>query len=121
MSVEGPISVDVVFERFPASVRGAVVVRALDSEPHQIYLEAAEVVEAEKLSRTVGPVSAEQATIDVAPHGEVLIPFDIPFASLPPGSYCVMAEVLVDGSSRVRGPEGGGKRFSVRKSSSSSG
>jgi hypothetical protein len=121
LAEEGPISVDVVFERFPASVRGAVVVRALDSEPHQIYLEAAEVVDAEKLGRSVGPVSAEQATIDVAPHGEVLIPFDIPFASLPPGAYCVMAEVLVDGRSRVRGPEGGGKRFSVRKSSSSSG
>jgi len=115
-----PIKVDVVFERFPASVRGAVVVRALDSEPHQIYLEAAEVVDAERLSRTVGPVSAEQATIDVAPHGEVLIPFDIPFNALPPGAYCVMAEVLVDGRERVRGPEGGGKRFSVRRSSSSS-
>lgn len=121
MSEQEPISVDVVFERFPASVRGAVVVRALDSEPHQIYLQGAEVVEAERVDRAVSPVSAEQATIDVAPHGEVLIPFDIPFAALPPGSYCVMAEVLVDGSARVRGPEGGGKRFSVRKSSSSSG
>ncbi len=121
MSDQQPISVDVVFERFPASVRGAVVVRALDSEPHQIYLEGAEVVEAERLARTVSPVSAEQATIDIAPHGEVLIPFDIPFTSLPPGAYCVMAEVLVDGSVRVRGPDGGGKRFSVRKSSSSSG
>lgn len=125
MSDEGqqpqPISVDVVFERFPASVRGAVVVRALDTQPHQIYLEGAEVVEADRQDHTVGPVSAEQATIDVAPHGEVLIPFDIPFASLPPGAYCVMAEVLVDGGIRIRGPEGGGKKFSVRRSSSSSG
>ena len=120
MSDPQPIKVDVVFERFPASVRGAVVIRALDSEPHQIFLEAAEVVDAERLNRTVGPVSAEQATIDVAPHGEVLIPFDIPFNALPPGAYCVMVEVLVDGRERVRGPEGGGKRFSVRRSSSSS-
>jgi hypothetical protein len=118
---DAPISVDVVFERFPASVRGAVVVRALDSEPHQIHLETAEVVDAENLDRTVGAVSADRATIDVAPHGEVLIPFDIPFASLPPGAFCVVAEVLVDGSIRVRGPEGGGKRFSVRRSASSSG
>ena len=120
MSDQQPISVDVVFERFPASVRGAVVVRALDTQPHQIYLEGAEVVEADSLGRTVSPVSAERATIDVAPHGEVLIPFDIPFNSLPPGAYCVMAEVLVDGSARIRGPEGGGKRFSVRRSTSSS-
>ena len=113
---EQPVSVDVVFERFPASVRGAVVVRALDSEPHQISLDSAEVVEAGKLNRHVSPVGAEQATIDVAPHGEVLIPFDIPFSGLPPGSYCVLAEVVVDGSLRIRGPEGGGKRFSVRRS-----
>ena len=116
MSDEQPISVDVVFERFPASVRGAVVVRALDSQPHQIQLDSAEVVEAERQSRSVSQVSAEQATIDVAPHGEVLIPFDIPFAGLPPGSYCVVAEVVVDGGTRIRGPEGGGKRFSVRRS-----
>jgi hypothetical protein len=114
VSDQQPISVDVVFERFPASVRGAVVVRALDSEPHQIRLESADVVEADKLGDPVSPVSAEQATIDVAPHGEVLIPFDIPFAGLPPGSYCVVAEVVVDGGARIRGPEGGGKRFSVR-------
>jgi hypothetical protein len=119
VSDDQPISVGVVFERFPASVRGAVVVRALDTEPHQISLRGAEVVEADRLGRTVIPVSAQQATIDVAPHGEVLIPFDIPFAALPPGSYCVMAEVLVDGRARIRGPEGGGKRFSVRRSASS--
>jgi hypothetical protein len=116
VSDQQPISVNVVFERFPASVRGAVVVRALDSQPHQIQLDAAEVVEADNLGRSVSPVSAEQATIDVAPHGEVLIPFDIPFAELPPGSYCVVAEVVVDGGLRIRGPERGGKRFSVRRS-----
>ena len=112
-----PVSVGVVFERFPASVRGAVVVRGLDSEPHQIHLDSAEVVEADRIDHHVSWVAAENATLDVAPHGEVLIPFDIPFAGLPPGSYCVMAEVLVDGSARIRGPEGGGKRFSVRRSS----
>ena len=111
-----PVSVGVVFERFPASVRGAVVVRGLDSDPHQVHLDSAEVVVADHIDRHVSWVSAENATLDVAPHGEVLIPFDIPFAGLPPGSYCVMAEVLVDGSVRIRGPEGGGKRFTVRRS-----
>ena len=116
MSDEQPVSVDVVFERFPASVRGAIVVRGLDSEPHQVRLDSASVVEAESLDTVVSPVSAEQATVDIAPHGEVLIPFDIPFVALPPGSYCVMAEVAVDGGRRLRGPEGGGKKFSVRRS-----
>ena len=50
----------------------------------------------------------------MAPHGEVLIPFDIPFGGLDRGSYRIRAEVLVDGATTVTGPEGGGKRFSVR-------
>lgn len=108
-----PISVDTVFDRFPASVRGAVVVRAVDREPHQIRLVAAEVVPAHDLARGVQEVAAERATVDVAPHREVLIPFDVPFAGLDPGWYCVVAEVEVDGGSRLRGPENGGKRFVV--------
>lgn len=47
-----------------------------------------------------------------------LIPFDIPFVPFPPRAKCVMAAVLVDVSVRVRGLEGGGNRFSVRRSSS---
>jgi hypothetical protein len=109
----GPVSVDTVFDRFPASVRGAVVVRGLDREPHQIRLVAAEVVPAHDLARGVHPVAAERATVDVAPHREVLIPFDVPFAGLEPGWYCVVAEVEVDGRARLRGPEDGGKRFVV--------
>jgi hypothetical protein len=108
-----PVSVDTVFDRFPASVRGAVVVRAVDREPHQIRLVGAEVVPAHDLARGLQPVAAERATIDVAPHREVLIPFDVPFAGLDPGWYCVVAEVEIDGRSRLRGPDGGGKRFVV--------
>ena len=108
-----PVSVETVFDRFPASVRGAVVVRALDREPHQIRLVAAEVVAAHDLGRAVQPVSVEHATVDVAPHREVLIPFDVPFAGLEPGWYCVVAEVEVDGGARLRGPDEGGKRFVV--------
>ena len=112
-AADRPVSVETVFDRFPASVRGAVVVRALDREPHQIRLVGAEVVAAHDLDRAVHPVAAERATIDVAPHREVLIPFDVPFAGLDPGWYCVAAEVEVDGGARLRGPEGGGKRFVV--------
>ncbi len=106
--------VDIVFDRFPASVRGAIVVRALDSEPHQIRLVGADVVHAEPAGRPVRAVAFGEAVVDVAPHGEVLIPFDIPFAGLERGSYRVQAEVRVDGAVRVTGPPGSGKRFAVR-------
>lgn len=111
-----PISVDVVFDRFPASVRGAVVVRGRDSEPHQVRLAGVDVVRPDALDRRVAAVEMDPATVDIAPHREVLIPFDIPFPGLDPGAYCIMAEVVVDGGARVRGPEGGGKRFTVPRS-----
>jgi hypothetical protein len=110
---DAPVSVDTVFDRFPASVRGAVVIRALDPEPHQIRLLAVRVAEAHDPSREVQPVGVETVTVDVAPHREVLVPFDVPFSGLGPGWYCVVAEIEVDGTLRARGPEGGGKRFVV--------
>jgi hypothetical protein len=111
----GPVQVDVVFDRFPASVRGAVVVRGLDTEPHQIRLVATSVVSPDALDRPVAPVEMESSTVDIAPHREVVLPFDIPFATLEPGSYCIVAEVIVDGGDHVHGPPAGGRRFTVPK------
>jgi hypothetical protein len=108
-----PVSVGTVFDRFPASVRGAVVVRAQDHEPHQIRLLAVRVAQAHDQSKDVHRAGVDETTVDVAPHKEVLIPFDVPFAELGPGWFCVVADVEVDGSLRMTGPEGGGKRFGV--------
>jgi hypothetical protein len=109
----GPVSVGTVFDRFPASVRGAVVVRAQDREPHQIRLLAVRVAQAHDPAKDVHRAGVEEATVDVAPHKEILIPFDVPFADLGPGWFCVVADIEVDGSLRMTGPEGGGKRFGV--------
>jgi hypothetical protein len=99
------IAVDVVFERFPASIRGAVVVRGGDPEPHQIRLEELAVIEAHGSGRVAHEVQTGGVTVDVVPRGEILIPFDVPFSDLQPGWYAVSAQVLVDGQQRVRGPD----------------
>jgi hypothetical protein len=99
------VAVDVVFERFPASIRGAVVVRGRDPEPHQIRLEELAVVEAHGSGRSAHEVQTGGVTVDVVPRGEILIPFDVPFADLPPGWYAVSAQVIVDGQQRVHGPD----------------
>jgi hypothetical protein len=108
-----PVSVGTVYDRFPASVRGAVVVRGIDREPHQIRLLAVRVVQAHDLSKEVHRGAVAETTIDVAPHREVLLPFDVPFTDLGPGWFSVVADVEVDGTVRMTGPEGGGKRFGV--------
>jgi hypothetical protein len=99
------IAVDVVFERFPASIRGAVVVRGRDPEPHQIRLEELAVVEAHRPGRLAHEVPTGTVTVDVVPRGEVLVPFDVAFSELQPGWYSVAARVVVDGQREVQGPD----------------
>jgi hypothetical protein len=89
------------------------VVRGLDREPHQIRLLAVRVVQAHDLSKEVHRAAVAETTIDVAPYREVLLPFDVPFTDLGPGWFSVVAEVEVDGTVRMTGPESGGKRFGV--------
>ena len=107
------IGVDTVFERFPASVRGAVVVRGRDRDPHQIRLTDARVIEVPAPTRPVRTLDLGDVVMDVAPRREVMIPFEIPFAGLEPGWYEVLAEVEVDGQERVTGPEEPRRRFVV--------
>jgi hypothetical protein len=100
-----PVTVDIVFERFPASIRGAVVVRGADPEPHQIRLVELAVSEAHAPRKAVHQVQPGAVTVDVVPRGEILIPFDVSFADLRPGWYSVVGEVVVDGQQRVGGPD----------------
>ncbi|HWC32722.1 MAG TPA: hypothetical protein VG709_06295 [Actinomycetota bacterium] len=99
-----PAALDVVFERFPASVRGAVIVRGLDADPHQVAISEIAAVEAADPSRLRTALDLEPVSVDVIPRGEVVVPFDVPFASLEPGWYRIEVEGLVDGQWRVRGP-----------------
>ena len=102
---EVPVAVDVVFERFPASIRGAVVVRGRDPEPHQVRLRELSVSEAHGGGRVIHVVPTGGVTVDLVPRGEILIPFDVAFTELEPGWFTVSAEVVVDGQRRFRGPD----------------
>lgn len=89
------------------------MVKGVDHHPHQVRLLAVRVGQAHDPSREAHRLPVEETTMDVAPHKEVLIPFDVPFSELGPGWFCVMADVEVDGGQTITGPEGGGKRFGV--------
>ncbi len=101
---DAPAALDVVFERFPASVRGAVIVRGLDADPHQVSIEEIAAVEAADPSRLRTALDLEAVGVDVTPRGEVVVPFDVPFAALEPAWYRIEVEGVVDGQRRIRGP-----------------
>jgi len=106
--VSEPISVRARFERFPATVKGAFLLRGEDANPHQVVLHRARVT-------SMGPggssdVPLAPVTLDVVPHRDVFIPFELSVSELDPGWYTLVCEVDVDG---LPATYDGGRRFSV--------
>ena len=105
---EGPISIRTRFEKFPASVKGAFVIRGEDRDPHQVVL-----VEA-RVARFPGgqgrAIGVEPVVIQVAPHLDVFVPFEFALADLDSGWYELAASIELDGSPRVMT---GDRRFVV--------
>lgn len=103
-----PVSVRARFERFPATVKGAFILRGEDADPHQVVFREANVV-------GIGlgvtrPMPMTSATLDVAPHRDVFVPFEMPVSELEPGWYTMTCDLEVDG---MLGTHDGGRRFSV--------
>ena len=103
-----PISVRARFERFPATVKGAFIFRGEDANPHQVEVAGARVT-------AIGPggsnpVPLSPVTLDVVPHRDVFVPFELPLSELEPGWYTFVCDVDVDGSPAAYD---GGRRFSV--------
>ncbi|MGH2635278.1 MAG: hypothetical protein ACRDHU_03930 [Actinomycetota bacterium] len=103
-----PVSVRARFERFPATVKGAFILRGEDPDPHQVVFREAHVV---GIGLGVSnPIPMATVTLDVAPHRDVFVPFEMPVAELDPGWYTMTCELDVDGNVETYD---GGRRFSV--------
>jgi hypothetical protein len=102
------ISVRARFERFPATVKGAFILRGEDADPHQVVFASANVV---GIGLDVShPMPMPPATLDVAPHRDLFVPFETAVADLDPGWYTLTCDLEVDGIAETYD---GGRRFSV--------
>ncbi len=102
------ISVRARFERFPATVKGALILRGEDPEPHQVVFRGVRAVPVGPGERREVPVGV--SVVDVAPHRDLFVPFELLVADLPPGWYGFECDLEVDG---VLGTYSGGRRFLV--------
>jgi hypothetical protein len=103
-----PLSFRAHLERFPASVKGAFVLRASDGEPHQLRLEAARITDL-----SGGPANAMDvgpSVLDIAPTLDTFVPFEFPITELASGWYRIECDVAIDGVSSVVHP---GEPFSI--------
>jgi hypothetical protein len=106
--VSEPVSVRASFERFPATVKGAFIIRGEDPDPHQVVFREARVVAIG--GAQAHPIAMAAATLDVAPRRDVFIPFEMAVTDMDPGWYELECELDVDGRPRTFP---GGRRFSV--------
>jgi hypothetical protein len=90
-----PIEVETRYERFPASLKGAFVMRGADGNPHAVQIAAARV--ARIPSGPGKPFAVETRVIDVAPRRDLFVPFEAPVSDTPPGWYVVESTMKVDG------------------------
>jgi len=106
--MEGRVSIRAHYERFPATLKGAFVLSGADRNPHQVRIGAARVAE---LTGAPGqPMGVEPVTLDVAPHLDLFVPFEVPLLELAPGWYQLELDVVVDGDDGVVRP---GNRFVI--------
>jgi hypothetical protein len=102
------VSIQAHFERFPATVKGAFVLKAADRDPHQVRIDAARVREMSGLGAF--PIGLEPVTLDVAPNLDLFVPFEFAITELASGWYDLECDVAIDGDrENVRPP----KRFAV--------
>jgi hypothetical protein len=102
------VSIRARYERFPAAVKGAFLLKGADGLPHQVRLEAARAVELGGAPEQ--PVGVELAVLEVSPTQETFVPFEVQTMEMPAGWYQLECDVIVDGEpSRVRP----GDRFSM--------
>jgi len=102
------VSVRARFERFPATVKGAFVIRGEDANPHQVSFREARVV---RIGGGRGqPIAMKEAIVHAPPHQDVFLPFEFSITDLGPGWYGLEADMDVDGGPRTFP---GGRTFSV--------
>lgn len=89
-----PVEVQTRYDQFPATIKGAFVMRGADGNPHAIELTEARVGRIPQGGSK--PVPMESVRVDVAPGRDLFVPFEVAVSDLEPGWYAVFSSVRVD-------------------------
>ncbi len=106
--MDGEISIRAHYERFPATLKGAFVLRGEGRDPRQVRIEDARVIEVSGGGSQ--SIAMEPVTLEVAPHLDLFVPFEVPLTELGAGWYSLECDVVIDGVPDVVHP---GDRFPV--------
>jgi len=96
------VSIRAKFERFPAAIKGALLVRGADGQPHQIRLEGARATELG--GGQPHAVGVEAVVLEASPTQDTFVPFEISTMEMAAGWYTLECDVVVDGVPAVERP-----------------
>lgn len=90
-----PVRVQTRFERFPASIKGAFVLKGGDGDPHAVKFDWARL--ARIPAGPARPIILEERLLDVAPDRDLFVPFEVAVSEMEPSWYVVESSLRVDG------------------------
>jgi|ERR1051325_4578912 hypothetical protein len=93
-ATDRPVEVVTRFDQFPATMKGAFVMRGADGNPHAVELQSVAV---ERIP--TGPsksVSMGEVHVNVAPNRDLYVPFEVNITDLAPGWYVIRSAARVD-------------------------
>ncbi len=93
--MDEPVAIRAAYERFPASVKGAFLLRGADGLPHQVRIEVARA--AEMAGGSPQPIAIDPLVLEVAPTQDTFVPFEVPTMEIAPGWYRLECQIVVDG------------------------
>jgi hypothetical protein len=97
-----PVSIRAVYERFPAAIKGTLLLRGSDGLPHQVRIVSARA--AGIVSEGEREIGVEPMVLEVAPTQDTFVPFEVSTVDLPSGWYRVECEVTIDATQTVVSP-----------------
>jgi hypothetical protein len=103
------VSIRAAYERFPAGVKGALVLRGADGLPHQVRLVSTRLTECSGAGDSE-PVGIESAIVEAAPTLDTFVPFEVSTLELGAGWYRLECDVVIDGDAMTIRP---GEPFAV--------
>ncbi len=106
--MDDKVALRAAYERFPAAIKGAFLLRGADGLPHQVRIESARATDV--AGRVSAPIAIEPSIIEVSPTMDTFVPFEVPTLDLASGWYQLGCDVQVDGVAHVAHP---GARFLI--------
>src|SRR5207248_2453390 len=82
-----PVELSTKFDQFPATVKGALVMRGADGNPHAVELTSCTV--ARLPAGQAKPIPLGEVQVNVAPGRDLYVPFEVNVGDLDPSWYAI--------------------------------